>query len=132
MLKMYFFRAGSVSDFVQNDFGDLDLCTGDPWDAAVINLNLRGDPDCHWLQYTPTCLGVVAGAAPAEADQALLDAMGMIEAQQVDGGSGGGRKADEVSAFRHEVFMPVVAWRLRKCGPPGDHQQLERRLHKRD
>jgi hypothetical protein len=44
MLKMYFFRAGSVSDFVQNDFGDLDLCTGNPWDTAVVDFDLRGDP----------------------------------------------------------------------------------------
>ena len=28
MLEMYSFRAGSVSDLVQNDFGDLDLRTG--------------------------------------------------------------------------------------------------------
>src|SRR5580700_8524313 len=58
---------------------------------------------------TDRCSFAVAGPAPAEADQALLDAMGMIEAQQVDGGSGGGRQADEFAAFKHEVFMPLVA-----------------------
>jgi hypothetical protein len=35
--------------------------------------------------------------------------MGMIEAQQVDGGSAGGRQTDEFAAFKHEVFMPLVA-----------------------
>jgi hypothetical protein len=61
--------------------------------------------------HTPLCSPAVAGPVPAEADQALLDAMGMIEAQQVDGGSGGGRQADEFAAFKHEVFMPeVAAW----------------------
>jgi hypothetical protein len=80
MLKMYFFRAGSVSDLLRNspaqrslarrglaeflivrraepalcglvlnDFGDFDLRTGNPWDAAVVDFNLRGDRDCHWL-----------------------------------------------------------------------------------
>jgi hypothetical protein len=46
---------------------------------------------------------------PAEADQALVDAMGMVEAQQVDGGSGGGRQTDEFPAFEFEVFVPLVA-----------------------
>jgi hypothetical protein len=35
--------------------------------------------------------------------------MGMIEAQQVDGGSGGGRQTDEFAASQYEVFMPLVA-----------------------
>jgi hypothetical protein len=81
MLKMYFFRAGSISDLVQNDFGNLDVCTGNhlcrnSWGAAVVDFNLRGDPACHWLQHTPACLGAVASPAPAEADQALLDRWG--------------------------------------------------------
>src|SRR5271157_5439666 len=49
VLKMDFLRTPAVGDLVEHHLGDLHLRAANPGDAAVIELDLRGEDGSHWF-----------------------------------------------------------------------------------